>query len=200
MNKALIARSCLENYSAAAAAAAAAQLQPALHIHFVSPLHGDERAARAPHGDAEFRPRVRTPPRHCLPRHLPPAGLIAGHRRAEFALPFSPHPLSPLRCPARAPLALSPCPAPLPPEPLSLFSLAFLPMPPTFCDALQIPVSVRAAQVWSLKHRDSLQPLRPSTLQLQKVPGFGGSWGAGMGPVCSVEAMEIRGGSTTARL
>lgn len=63
MNKALIARSCLENYSAAAAAAAAAQLQPALHIHFVSPLHGDERAAaaRAPHRTAEFRPRFCTP-------------------------------------------------------------------------------------------------------------------------------------------
>lgn len=81
MNKALIARSCLENYSAAAAAAAAAaQLQPALHIHFVSPLHGDERAAPRPAkatpnlvpGSALLRAIV-------CPDHLPPAGLIAGH-------------------------------------------------------------------------------------------------------------------------
>ncbi|XP_010850405.1 PREDICTED: tubulin polyglutamylase TTLL11 [Bison bison bison] len=87
MNKALIARSCLENYSAAAAAAAtAAQLQPALHIHFVSPLHRDERAAPRPAkaapnlvpGSALLRAIV-------CPDHLPPAGLIAGHAPAPEA-------------------------------------------------------------------------------------------------------------------
>lgn len=69
MNKALIARSCLENYSAAVAAAAvAAQLQPALHIHFISPLHGDDGGPAHCKGNAKFSPRFRTPPRHCAPR------------------------------------------------------------------------------------------------------------------------------------
>lgn len=106
MNKALIARSCLENYSAAAAAAAAAaQLQPALHIHFVSPLHGDERAAPSPAkatpnlvpGSALLRAIV-------CPDHLPPAGLIAregSEREAKKVLPAPPlrHPLLPFPCP-----------------------------------------------------------------------------------------------------
>lgn len=92
MNKALIARSCLENYSAAAAAAAAAaQLQPALHIHFVSPLHGDERAAPSP---AKATPNL-VPGSALLraivsPDHLPPAGLIAregAEREAKKVLP-----------------------------------------------------------------------------------------------------------------
>jgi hypothetical protein len=92
MNKALIARSCLENYSAAAAAAAAAaQLQPALHIHFVSPLHGDERAAPSP---AKAKPNL-VPGSALLraivsPDHLPPAGLIAregAEREAKKVLP-----------------------------------------------------------------------------------------------------------------
>lgn len=101
MNKALIARSCLENYSAAAAAAAAAaaQLQPALHIHFVSPLHGDERAAPSPAkatpnlvpGSALLRAIV-------CPDHLPPAGLIAregSERKAKKVLPAPPPPAPP---------------------------------------------------------------------------------------------------------
>lgn len=112
MNKALIARSCLENYSAAAAAAAAAaQLQPALHIHFVSPLHGDERAAPSlakatPNlvpGSALLRAIV-------SPDHLPPAGLIAregAEREAKKVLPApsSGHHPPPVLLPA---LALSP--------------------------------------------------------------------------------------------
>lgn len=119
MNKALIARSCLENYSAAAAAAAtAAQLQPALHIHFVSPLHRDERAAPRPAkaapnlvpGSALLRAIV-------CPDHLPPAGLIAGHeerggRPRKFALPPPP-------C---TPLLSSPC-LPVPISCSLLFSL-----------------------------------------------------------------------------
>lgn len=120
MNKALIARSCLENYSAAAAAAAAAaQLQPALHIHFVSPLQRDERAAPRP---AKATPDLVPGPAPLgaivcpATRHLPPAGLLAGHR-SESALPPRP-PSSTSRTRLRGGVPVAPA--------LSLLALFFL--------------------------------------------------------------------------
>ena len=129
MNKALIARSCLENYSAAAAAAAtAAQLQPALHIHFVSPLHRDERAAPRP---AKAAPNL--VPGSALLRaivcsdHLPPAGLIAGHAPAPEARGGRPRKF------ALTPPALHPSLRPLP---------AFLALPLSHSLLFSLPISL----------------------------------------------------------
>ena len=146
MNKALIARSCLENYSAAAAAAAtAAQLQPALHIHFVSPLHRDERAAPRPAkaapnlvpGSALLRAIV-------CPDHLPPEGLIAGRAPAPEARggrpgswPSRPQPRTPLsvlsprssRAPSLSPFSLPVCSLP---RILCLFPLFLLCLSDTY--------------------------------------------------------------------
>lgn len=195
MNKALIARSCLENYSAAAAAAAtAAQLQPALHIHFVSPLHRDERAAPRPAkaapnlvpGSALLRAIV-------CPDHLPPAGLIAGHapapearggRPRKFAQPPpASHPsLRPLSCVPRPPhLSLSPfLPSCLfsPPDALPLSSLPSLPVRHIFLDSKSLTLCLRIS--WTL-----FSPVAPPP-SVAEIPWVPGSLG-------TMEALEVGG-------